>query len=332
MEKQIIEKIQNKLPMDIKKFAISMGFLTMVLTACGKNVVDTTQTNPTSTQTVETQVTPVEEDPEVTIPVVEPTDPTNNTETDPVVEPVVEDKYPDATIEKTGDNSYVIHIDCPDNSDAPEIAATLSNDNEWRIVADSELYGISENLLIAVLTHGMQIDSTNPAEISFEAWENIRFDGNAKSIGNMWRMLISNPAEYDIHVYSQANLTHNVNEPLEPDIREACGLLLQDCITETNGNITCGLARYNVGPDVWNQLMQECMDATGLTADEIYANYDANYVYQNDTLGLGNPNYSNEVLEYVNGDIIITSINPIDGKAGLSTTYSIERVKTYGSI
>ena len=92
---------------------ISLILGIVLLTACGKNVIDTTQTNPTPTQTVETQVTPVEEDPEVTIPVVEPTDPTNNTETDPVVEPVVENKYPDATIEKTGDNSYVIHIDCP---------------------------------------------------------------------------------------------------------------------------------------------------------------------------------------------------------------------------
>jgi hypothetical protein len=225
-----------------------------------------------------------------------------------------------------------MHIDCPDNSNAPEIATTLSNDNEWRITASSELYGISENLLIAVLTHGMQVNLTNPTEISFEAWENRKFNGNIKSIGGNSFTFISNPVGFDPTIYSRANLVHDANGPFEDDVLSVCGLLLQDCITETNGNITCGLARYNVGPDVWNQLMQECMDATGLTADEIYANYDANYVYQNDTLGLGNPNYSNEVLEYVNGDIIITSINPIDGKAGLSTTYSIERAKTYGSL
>lgn len=303
------------------KYLVIIG-LSVILAGCG-NSADSVSVEPMPSTSVEADS--AVEDPEISEPVIDDS-------AEVPVEEQIDDRLADATLIQTGENKYAMYIDCPDNSDAPEIAATLSNDNEWRIAADSELYGISENLLIAVLTHGMQIDSTNPAEISFEAWENVRFDGNAKSIGNMWGMLISNPAEYDIHVYSQANLTHNVNEPLEPDIRDACGLLLQDCITETNGNITCGLARYNVGPDVWNQLMQECMDATGLTADEIYANYDANYVYQNDTLGLGNPNYSNEVLEYVNGDIIITSINPIDGKAGLSTTYSIERVKTYGSI
>lgn len=326
MEKQIIEKIQNKLPMDIKKFAISMGFLTMVLTACGKNVVDTTPTNPTPTQTVETQVTPVEEDPEVTIPVVEPTNPVD----DPVVEPVVENKYPDATIEKTGDNSYVIHIDCPDNSNAPEIANTIAYDATGFVVGSSQEFGISENLLYAILTHGMQTNPNNITEIDFKKWENYQYTWNSHGTGGFVLTITNDTSVQDR--CEEAMLKSDKNTMLSADCATVCASLLHDCIIKNYYNISCGVAEYHEGPTVWNQLMQECMDTTGLTKEEICTYYDANYVYQCDTLGLGDHNYVNEVFQYMgNGEITVTMFTPAGG-TDFSITYDVERVKTYGSL
>ena len=88
------------------------------------------------------------------------------------------------------------------------------------------------------------------------------------------------------------------------------------------------VARYNIGPEAWNQAMQECIDATGLTAEEIYANYDSSYVLQYDSLCLGDPNYVNKALQYINGPITVTEI-PADGSRGETTTYTIDRAKDY---
>jgi len=301
--------------MNLKKVAISMGFLTMVLTACGKNVVDTTQTNPTPTQTVETQVTPVEEDPEVTIPVVEPTD--------SVDDPVVEDKYPDATMIQTGEHEYTMHIDCPDNSDAPEIEKVVSFDALETVAASSFEFGLSENLLTAVLTHGMQTNPANMTEINFKRWENYQYNFSSHFIGDLL-MTITNDNTVEERI-SEAYLKSDNETWLSSTYVAAGASLLHDSIMKTDYNITCGLARYHEGPEIWEQIMQECIDATGMTAEEIYANYDVNYVYQYDALGLGNPNYVNEVFQYIGDDQIIITTFDSKGHVEFSNTYSVVR-------
>ena len=326
MEKQIIEKIQNKLPMDIKKFAISMGFLTMVLTACGKNVVDTTQTNPNPTQTVETQVTPVEEDPEVTIPVVEPTDPTNNTETNPVVE----DKYPDATIEKTGDNSYVMHIDCPDNSNA-EIIAQTANIYQFDIyLYGVETSGISPNLATAIAAYGMQIDSNNVYQINYDAYKDKPFAYYdplavyANTDPHATVVITDNPSAYPEDYY--------IKSTDMPNDFSTAKQIFRNCLDETH-NVSLALLRYYAGPDAFEQVIDACTTATGLTREEICANYDANYVLKYDTTGIiTNHNCVNDTLQYVApGEPINISYFDENGNT-TDYTYVREEVKTYGSI
>lgn len=305
--------------MNLKKVAISVGFLTMVLTACGRNVVDTS-VNQTS---IETQVTPVEEDPEVTIPVVEPTDPTNNTETNPVVEPVVEDKYPNATMVQTGEHEYTMHIDCPDNSNAPEIANTIAYDATGFVVGSSHEFGISENLLYAILTHGMQTNPNNITEIDFKKWENYQYTWNSHVTGGFVLTITNDTSVQDR--CGEAMLKSDKNTMLSADCATVCASLLHDSIIKTDYNITCGLARYHEGSEIWEQIMQECIDATGMTAEEIYANYDVNYVYQYDALGLGNPNYVNEVFQYIGDDQIIITTFDSKGHLEFSNTYSVVR-------
>lgn len=67
------------------------------------------------------------------------------------------------------------------------------------------------------------------------------------------------------------------------------------------------------------------MNATGLTAEEIYANYDSNYVLQYDTLGLGNPDFANGVLQYVGKGPIVISYFDENGGVTHEDTYFLDR-------
>ena len=71
------------------------------------------------------------------------------------------------------------------------------------------------------------------------------------------------------------------------------------------------------------------MNATGCTAEQIYASYAAADVLSYDTLGLGDPNYVNDILQYIgNEPITVTEIDSA-GFDGITTTYTIDRAKVY---
>ena len=76
--------------------------------------------------------------------------------------------------------------------------------------------------------------------------------------------------------------------------------------------------------------MQEGVDGSGLTKEEICANYDAEFVSQYDTLGLADVSYVNNVLRYVDGEIVVEEFGGYDVVIS-TTTYTIEREKTYDS-
>ena len=249
-------------------------------------------------------------------------------ETAPVIELPDEDKYPDATTIQTGENEYTLYVDCPDNSNAPELETLPANDTTGSI-SGAPFCGMSENLLIAVMTHGLQVDPMNAAQINFDAYMDKPVTINTKVFGTDTYVLTSNISAYGENVltYTLEDLKYDAITAINSDMYELCVAYIVDSINNTNGNITCALTRYNMGPDAWDQAMQECIDATGLTAEEIYANYDSSYVLQYDSLGLGDPNYANEVLQYIGDEpITITEISD-EGEAGDVISYYLKDYK-----
>ncbi len=326
---KIIEKIVNNLPTGVKKAAIEGAFIATILTACGKTVDTTPVTTPAPTTTIEHQV----DDPVVDEPVVDNpevgngegnTNPTTPVESEPVIE--------NSTFVQTGENEYTVYVDCPDNSTAPELSIIPADDSMYTLPSSAESYGVSENLINAVLTHGMQVDPMNAAQINFDAYADQIFQIDVRYAGRFDCVITNDGSAYDEHamlVYTPEKLSGN-DAGAAIDNIQLCAILLKKSIENTNGNITCALMRYNMGPEAWNQVMEECMNATGLTAEQVYAGYDAEYVMSFDTLGLGDPNYVNDILQYIgNEPITVTEIDS-EGINGETTTYTIDRVKTYG--
>ena len=280
-----------------------------LLTACGKEE-------------------PVQEVSEVVEPVVE-----EQIIEEPAIEEPIEEEpeyptYEGATFIRVGDYKYEIIVDCPDNSDAPEIQETTD-----RLYFDSwsETDGVSANLVNAVLTHGAKKDYLNAAELDYDtyngyvikSYDEFGEDAEYTILGDFksyWAE--DNPSEIYVNL---DDLYYYEDMYIPAHVCMACTLILKDSIRYTNGNITLALIRYHVGPELFKDLMQECIDATGLTEEEIYANYGADYVYQYDTVGIGDPDYANEVLQYVSGDIVITEYNGEYLGILSETTYTIVR-------
>ena len=296
--------------------AVFCGLL-FTLMGCGKTVVDTT-VEQQPTQTIETTV----DDPVVDVPVVEPTaDVSDNT--------TVEDDKPTPTFVMTGENNYTLYVDCPDESNAPEIQQTIDmcGYDTW-----SFSFGVSSNLVNAILTNGMQTDPLNAAGLNYDLYkDNVisvadRYGRTKNFVITDDRTQYQNMEDY-VPLY---DFSYSDGEAITDHVCTACTVVLKDSINQTNGNISLALMRYHLGPEVFDQWMQEGVDGSGLTKEEICANYDAEFVSQYDTLGLADVSYVNNVLRYVDGEIVVEEFGGYDVVIS-TTTYTIEREKTYGS-
>lgn len=322
---EIMKKIEGNVPMGVKKFAVSGALVAGLLAGCGRTVDTNQTTTPAPTTSIETTV----DNPEVDVPVIDETNPgevTDKPGTTVVDTTVIENP----AFVQTGDNEYTIYVDCPDNSDAPELSFISDNDTVHALEG-AAVYGPSFNLINAVMTHGMQVDPTNPAQINYDAYMDKPFEYNMPILGTYTCVLTNTPSNYgeNVETYTMSQVVCDDPTLIPLDAYDLCAILLDDAIVNTNGNLSCALARYNMGPEAWNQAMKECMDATGFTAEQIYAVGDATFVLSHATPGLGDPNYANEIFAYINGPITVTEITE-SGRKGEVTTYIVDRAKTYG--
>ena len=302
----------------------------LALMGCGKTVVDTT-VEQQPTQTVETTVDDPVTDPVVDVPTVEPTtDVSDNTTVGPE-----ENEFADATFIQTGEHEYTINIDCLDNSNAQELSFLPSRDTAGNLSGPALNYGISVNLLNAVMTHGMQVDPLNAAGLNVDAYMDKPVTINADILGSYTYVLTNDPSAYGdkCHVYTLDDLKYTDVNLMPDGVYRLCAVYLADSISATNGNIELGVGRYEVGLEIFDNAMQECMNATGLTREEICANYGIDFVAPYDKTGLLNANDVIETLSYIAPDeaIVITTFNS-NGDEVCSTSYTLNRVKRYGTI
>lgn len=319
-----IEKLKREIKVKVGGTAVFCGLL-FTLMGCGKTVVDTT-VEQQPTQTIETTI----DDPVVDVPVEPTTDVSDNE-----VEPVEEHDFSDATFIQTGENEYTINLDCPDNSSAQELSFLPSRDTAGNLSGPALNYGISVNLLNAVMTHGMQVDPLNAAGLNVDAYMDKPVTINADILGSYTYVLTNDPSAYGdkCHVYTLDDLKYTDVNFMPDGVYRLCAVYLADSISATNGNIELGIGRCEVGPEIFDNAMQECMNATGLTREEICANYGIDFVAPYDKTGLLNANDVIETLSYIAPDeaIVITTFNSNGDEVG-STSYTLNRVKSYGTI
>lgn len=300
---------------------VFFGLLTLM--GCGRTVVDTTVEQPT--QTVEITVDDPVTGPVVDVPTVEPTaDVSDNTTVEPE-----EDKFEDATFIQTGEHEYTINIDCPDNS--AEILDPASVPfYEDSLIGTSDGYGVSSELINAIFTYGLQADPANPTHANIESYIDNPVLVNAHYFGSAYMVFTDDFSQYpdtaDYCICSASNLSGVGHVSPNTEQCVACAIILKDAMVKCNGNLSCALGVYSMGSD-WDIAMQECKDATGLTDEEIYANYGAEFVLAYDKQGLGDIVFINGVLQYINSSITISYYDE-NGHTISSDTYSLERVKT----
>ncbi len=291
----------------LKNFAVIGTVFALCLTGCGKAVDD----SPAQAETIET-VDEEQEDETVTEEVV--TDPDED-----IPEEEDEPELPEPTFVQTGDNTYSVITDCPDNSDAPELETAFGYEYAIRYASCG---GVSENLMAAVLAVGVE-NGGNLGQIDFDAYDDHVFDVYDFHYGwDATAVFTKTPENYSNDVYI---VTQEQFNTLDGQYQYVMSFAMQNALIETNYNLTCALERYNIGPDAWNQIMNECMNETGMTAEQIYAGYDADFVMSFDELGLANPDFPNSVLQYISSDEeIYVMVHNENGK-DYKVTYTIER-------
>ncbi len=292
----------------IRGLVFAAGLLTLM--GCGRNVSND-PVDPTPTQTIETTI---DED-EVVIP-----------EVDVPEEEVVETpELPEPTFTQTGNNQYTVAIDCPDNSNAEELQTTYDMVEDFSAVAENN--GVSSNLVCAVMTNAVIKNNGILSYGDFAPYSNTVVNTHSFNFNmDMSMVLTDNPSSYnDVSVV----YSFDDNDPI--GYEAMVGAFLRDSFINTNYNFTCALGRYAVGPEAWEQMMKECMDATGLSAEEIYANYDADFVMSYDTLGLANSEYVNDIVSLISAEDETYVMKDAGNGEYVQTTYNIERTKSLGS-
>ena len=144
----------------------------------------------------------------------------------------------------------------------------------------------------------MQIDSLNSYQINYDAYKDRPFtyyDPLAAMQGDRDPhavvVITDNPGAYPEDYY--------IKSTDMPNDFSTATQIFRNCLDETH-NVSLALLRYYAGPDAFDQVMDACSAATGLTREEICANYDAEYVLEYDTTGIiPNHNCVTDTLQYV---------------------------------
>ena len=313
--KGIAKKIEEHLPIGIKKWAISLAFVATVLTACGRTVETNTPATPGPDTTIETVVDPIDE--EKTEPNIE--EEHNKTPDDQEVKPE-ENNLPEPTFVQTSENNYTVTVDCPDNSNAPEVQTAQG----YSFVENSELTaGVSPELMAAIVANGMK-DGKNNGQINFDAYKDYVFQTYDFAFNMQTPAVFTdNPNQYD----GTMVITRAAYESFDDGYQYILPLLVQESLSATNYNLPFSLARIQEGPVNWEDMMQRFETETGLSREEVYAKYDPKFVYE--TLGIEYPGYAEAVISMIPSDEIgVTRIE--NGIAYSQISYTIDRanVKT----
>ena len=292
-------------------FAIACS--TLMLSACGNNASDVSDAQ--IDDVVESDAE--EMDDEEVGDEKESEEDSNEVDYEQEVEPAEENNLPEPTFVQTGENNYTVTVDCPDNSNSPEVQTAQGYDEA---IGYASIGGVSENLITAVLAAGVK-NGGNLGQINFDAYNDYVFDVYDFHYGwDATAVFTKTPENYGNDVYI---VTQEQFNTFDGQYQYVMSFVMQNALKKTNYNLTCALDYYQ-DPVKWEQIMQEFEAQTGLSADEIYANYDARTIYE--TLGKEYPGFAEEVISMISPDEVVKVAKPVDGSFSV-ITYNFERTK-----
>ena len=305
------------------------GLLTLM--GCGRTVVDTT-VEQQPTQIIETTI----DEPVVDVPEVEPT--TDVSDDTTVTEPEEETFEPSFVM--NSENDYTMYIDCEDNTNDPKLQELKNNDDYSHFIGMTpNFFGFSSDVMYGVVANNGGIGVANPLGLNYEYFMDMPIESNmfiGTDYDGTQKVVIS---EYESsYGTGYVVVTPDMITSETPGVEavEAACAVYRMCLDKANGNFACALEMYNKGLDTWNQAMQECMSATGLTEDEIYKSYMPDFVYAHSNVVVDDPNYYKAVLSYAdNARLYRTIMNGPDDVYDTFCTVecspSIDKSKTLGS-
>ena len=285
-----------------------------MLSACGNNTSDVSDAQ--IDDMVESDVEEMDE--EDIDDENEPEEELDEVEDEQEAEPAEENNLPEPTFIKKGRSVYTVIINCPDNSNAPELQTAKG----YSCVANSDLTaGVSSSLAAAVIAVG--VINGNDSKISFDAYKDYVFPTYDFAFKMQTPFVFTdNPELYDD---ATAIISRDSYEKFDEGYQYTVPLMIQESCSATNCNLTCLLARMYEGPAKWEQMIQDCSTTINLSIDEIYANYDARLVYE--TLGLEYPGFAEKVISMISPDEKVYAARIYDDGSYDQVSYIIERTE-----
>lgn len=170
-------------------------------------------------------------------------------------------------------------------------------------------WGISPNIIMAMLTQESAGKQSNLMQIQFDSWiDGVLTEYDFVNERYQSIVLTDNPEMYEgknITVITREDLQNKVT-----NISVAC-VILRHCLEKMDYNILASIQAYNLGWPNMNTVLKTTSENTGLSVDELLSDQTntefTNYTY---IVNCGDSNYVSNVVRYLtDGEITIQTIN-----------------------
>ena len=288
MKRKTKAKKVVRLKRNTKSVICAAGVMTILLFG-SKNVVFGAGLDTTEVVPIELDFEPIPQD-------------TNNQTLPPVVqelEKAVDKIISDYNNDNSNTNLYSeVEIECPDNSNTDEVLYVEEQYGD--IIKElSETYGISSNLITAMITqesHGLH---DNVMQISFDAHKNEVKTLYNFATGKEEKFVITdNPSAY----VSLGYQTYTLEDLKLPYNNIKCGVSILASYYQTycKKNIMASLVCYNQGPAKMKKFVEQASVITLSRTDEILNSpSDLSYLDYMHKSNIGDPYYIEHVMQYV---------------------------------
>lgn len=170
-------------------------------------------------------------------------------------------------------------------------------------------WGISPNIIMAMLTQESAGKQSNLMQIQFDSWiDGVLTEYDFVNERYQSIVLTDNPEMYEgknITVITREDLQNKVT-----NISVAC-VILRHCLEKMDYNILASIQAYNLGWPNMNTVLKTTSENTGLSVDKLLSDQTntefTNYTY---IVNCGDSNYVSNVVRYLtDGEITIQTIN-----------------------
>ena len=170
-------------------------------------------------------------------------------------------------------------------------------------------WGISPNIIMAMLTQESAGKQSNLMQIQFDSWiDGVLTEYDFVNERYQSIVLTDNPEMYEgknITVITREDLQNKVT-----NISVAC-VILRHCLEKMDYNILASIQAYNLGWPNMKSVLKTPSENTGLSVDELLSDQTntefTNYTY---IVNCGDSNYVSNVVRYLtDGEITIQTIN-----------------------